>query len=75
MPDSLEKKVDRILFYLENDPSTGTKGLVEKVACNQKNVETIKNEMRTIKKIATFLGAVGSAFGYALYESLKFLFK
>ncbi len=47
--EQLEKKVDKILFYLESDPATNQKGLVEQVSDNTHDI----NELRTHNKVTT----------------------
>ena len=49
--DSVNKKIDRILSYLENDPSTGSKGLVERTKDleNQVNQIEVKDKVKRAK--------------------------
>ena len=61
MSDSIEKKIDRILFYLESDESTGHIGVIEQQTINTKDIQEIKtNEKVRMGKI----GVIGAVFGF-----------
>lgn len=68
---SIEKKLDRVLFYLNDDPATGKKGLVSnaesldtKILALNKKVDVFINEYETDKKVkAAKIAAYASAGG------------
>jgi hypothetical protein len=56
---SLEQKIDRVLYILENDDKTSRKGLVKQVEDMEQALdEIILNQKMFAFKVA-FLGAVG----------------
>lgn len=59
--NDLEKKIDKILFYLESDATTNQKGLVERVSLLAKNVSEIMKREEIFKGKATVWGIVGGA--------------
>jgi hypothetical protein len=73
--ESLSKKVDRILSYIESDSATKQEGLVEKVNRIDKEVDSLL--MREKVYLAKFTSAafVGGAFFTALWAGIKLLFK
>lgn len=56
---TLEKKVDKILYYLESDPMTNQKGIVEKTEINAKDISNIKEYIKILEAKAGVLGFVG----------------
>ena len=65
----MDHKIDRILNILENDNTTGTRGLVEQVRENSKFVSGSKNHLKMIGIIA---GTVG---GFLMTLIIKLIFK
>jgi len=59
MSDSIEKKIDRILFYLESDDSTGHIGLAEQTQINTKDITDIKTRNRIVIGVAAVIGFIG----------------
>ena len=59
-PDTIEKKVDRILYYLENDEKTGRKGLYDQI---QDAIELGQDNRTEIDKIKTQTKVLLSVFG------------
>jgi uroporphyrinogen-III decarboxylase len=70
MSDSIEKKIDRILSYIEDDPKTGRIGMYQQVQNNTKSnkenkdeIQTVKDDIKTDKKVlagkVTVLGFIG----------------
>lgn len=61
--ESLDKKVDKILFYLENDNKTNKKGLVQQVTELKTDIDEIKTKERVkigkVGVISSILGAIG----------------
>jgi len=55
MSESIEKKVDRILFYLENDPATGKEGFVSKVNRLDKDFSNAKAKVSGIVIVLTIV--------------------
>jgi len=60
----VEKGVIRILSYMENDETTGTRGIVAKQKDMSKRISHIENELenakiknKTLVGVATFIGA------------------
>lgn len=68
---SLNTKVDRILNFLENDPSTGEKGLVARTKDLEKKIGQIETDEKVKRGKTTVLTIVGSA----LISFLAWLFK
>ncbi len=56
---ALEKKVDRILFYLESDTHTNQKGLVEDVAEMRKELSELIVREKIWHAKAAILGTIG----------------
>jgi len=56
---ALEKKVDRILFYLESDTHTNQKGLVEDVAEMRKELSELIVREKIWHAKAALLGTIG----------------
>ncbi len=64
---AIDRKVTKILFYIESDPSTKHMGLVEKLSV----VETrVSNLEKKILKAATAFGIIGG--GIVIF--IKFIF-
>jgi hypothetical protein len=68
--DGVEKGVTKILFYIENDEKTGTKGVVSKQKDMSKRLSFIENELenqkikdKTQKKILAGIVAFSTAIG------------
>jgi len=59
MSDSIEKKIDRILFYLESDDSTGHIGLAEQTQINTKDITEIKTRNKIVIGVAAVIGFIG----------------
>lgn len=55
----LDRDMQRILGYLENDDHTNTKGLVNKVRDNSKDIERIKEREKIFKAKTAAYGTVG----------------
>lgn len=62
--DDVEKGIVRILSYIENDNSTGTKGVISKQKDMSKRISKIENELentqlknKTLIGVASFIGA------------------
>jgi cob(I)alamin adenosyltransferase len=71
--DSLEKKVDRMLFYLESDSNTNQQGIVEKTEINARNIARIEEKIKIYEAKASFLGLIGGAVFYIVTWLLKAL--
>lgn len=56
---ALEKKVDRILFYLESDTHTNQKGLVEDVSEMRKELSDLITREKILHAKVTLLGTIG----------------
>jgi len=59
--NTLEKKVDKILYYLESDAATNQKGLVEKTEHNAYEIYKINNKIGIWEAKASVFGLVGGA--------------
>jgi hypothetical protein len=48
---AVEKDTKKILFYIESDPTTNSKGLVEKLIENEKRIELLelKNKLEKVR--------------------------
>lgn len=66
--DDLEHGISRILFLLENDARTGSKGIVEQVRENTVFREAIKTKVTT-------LGIVGGVISTAVMWIIKTIIK
>lgn len=58
--DEVNKKIDRILFYLLDDKETGSKGLVSTVKNNAQKIEEIETNEKVKRgkwTIATLIGS------------------
>jgi hypothetical protein len=73
--ESLSKKVDRILSYLESDPATKQEGLVEKVNRIDKELESLLIREKVYLAKFTSAAFVGGAFFTAVWAGVKLLFK
>lgn len=71
--DEVKHKVDRILFILESDDATKTKGLVEKVNEMADDLEDLLTRERVYKAKATTWGIVGGAVITCLGWAGKFI--
>ena len=69
--DALNVKVDRILAYLENDPATGSKGLVARTAILEKKVQTSETNEKIKRGKMSILTIIGSA----IISLLAWIFK
>ncbi len=71
----LNKKVDRILYYLESDPATKQEGLVEKVNRIDTDLENLL--IREKVYLAKFSTAAffGGAIFTGIWSLIKYLFK
>lgn len=69
---NLDEKVTKILFHLESDPRTNTKGLVEKFGIMEAQISDLLTREKVYKAKATAWGAVG---GFILIILKELLFK
>lgn len=67
----MNKKISKILFYLESDKTTNQKGLVEKVSDLEK---TINNMQMQTFKIGAIFGIIGSGVGWILKIAITKIF-
>lgn len=56
---TINQKLDRVLYILENDEKTNRKGLVEVVADMQVNIEELIFKQKIFAAKVAFLGAIG----------------
>lgn len=72
-------KVEKILFILESDPKINTKGLVEKVNDNQKEIKALKEgDVQNLKDFKNDINTkikVGGFIGGSLAAAAAFFFK
>lgn len=73
--DDLEKKVDRILFYLQNDDGTGRKGLVAEFHDHKEKVNDFMAKYETQQEIKRTKLTIWGAVGGSIISTLVFLFK
>ena len=69
----LEKKFDRVLFYLEDDPSTGQKGLVHKLEDIAQRLERMEEREKVARAKVSAYGAIGGAIILAGWKLITFL--
>ena len=81
MSDSIEKKIDRILSYLEDDPKTGRVGIYQQVQnntdCinkNKEDIQDVKDDIKTDKKVLTGKVTVLTIIGGAVIWIVKLVF-
>jgi len=61
---AIEKKIDRILFYLEDDAPTGTKGVVSTLNAHGKRIENLEEGNLVSKaKVAGLSAGIGGIAG------------
>lgn len=83
--NSVDKKVDRILFHLNNDPETDHIGLMGRIQRSEMNCLILTkdivsiNELLTIdkevkKRMLLFYGSIISVIAGAFYWLAKFIF-
>ena len=58
-----KKSVDRILFYIESDPSTGHIGMAEMLQIHSKEIQDIRDNQNTIQERNRVLYRVGVTIG------------
>ena len=59
--ERMEDDIQRILFILESDDRTNSKGLVETVQNNKSSIDKIYSEHQVLKAIASIWGVIGAA--------------
>jgi hypothetical protein len=68
-----DKKISRILYYLEDDPLTNTKGLVSRQQETNDKLDGILEREKIYKAKATVWGMVGAALFSGALWVVKFL--
>ena len=69
-PETNKEKLDRILFYLEDDPTTGRIGIAHAMQNIDKRVESLEGDRRIVKGVSVVFGIIGSIIGWLGYETL-----
>ena len=59
--DTVEKKLDKILFYLLDDPETDSKGIISTVNDNKKRLDVFDTTNKVKAGQVTVLSMVGGA--------------
>tara|TARA_R110001583_G_scaffold75416_2_gene207725 strand:+ start:67 stop:315 length:249 start_codon:yes stop_codon:yes gene_type:complete len=59
--DTVEKKLDKILFYLLDDPETDSKGVISTVNDNKKRLDVLDTTNKVKAGQVTVLSMVGGA--------------
>jgi hypothetical protein len=59
MNQTEKKAVDRILFYIESDTSTGHIGMAEQIVILTKRMDSIENRHKVIYRVSVALSAIG----------------
>lgn len=62
----LVQKIDRVLSYIENDSTTGRKGLFAQVEENRMNIEELQRSSLIKKGMSIGWGAAGAAIFFLL---------
>lgn len=70
--EDIKDKLSRILFILESDPKTNTKGLVERVHAIEVALDALLTREQIYKAKATTWGIIGGAIGGAVTYIFKF---
>ena len=73
---TINQKLDRVLYILENDEKTNRKGLVEDVAEMKKTLEVLMFKQKMFAAKVAFLGAIGGfLFSFLMWAYDKVLIK
>lgn len=71
--ESLAQKTDRILYYIDNDPHTGRKGLYQEMADLRVDVNSILDRDKIIRaKIGAF-GMMGGILAFVISKLIAVL--
>ena len=73
--DVVEKKLDKILFYLLDDPDTNSKGIVSTVKENQSRLDTMDTDIKVKKGKITILSMVGGGVISLIAWATSWIFK
>lgn len=57
--DLLDKKMSRILFYLESDPSTNQQGVIERTEYNAQKLRFLEQKILVFETKAGVYGLIG----------------
>ena len=57
--EALTKKVDKLLFYLESDPTTNSKGLVESLGLLNNRVGVLEDDKKKLNAKVTVIASIG----------------
>lgn len=71
----LVQKVERVLSYIENDSTTGRKGLFTQVEENRKNIEELQRNSFIRKGMMVGWGAAGAAIVFLIQIIIELLSK
>lgn len=71
----LNRKMDRILFYLNNDGDTGKKGVIAQLESLSKDFYKFRDEYRTAQAVRTakigLIGSLGGVVGAGIVWLIK----
>lgn len=73
--DEINDRTKRIEFYLNNDPETGRKGLIQTVYEHGREINDMKEQRKVEKARAGFWGGVFGGGLVGVFELVKFLLK
>ena len=71
----MEKNLERVLFYIENDPKTNQPGIVEKLDILNESVRNLIKREEIYKGKATVWGIVGSVVWSGIVAAFWFILK
>ena len=70
---SINKKLDRILFYIEDDEKTGRKGMYHRIQISEKDIELLKSDKRFLLGISAGISFFASVVTLFLAYLLNFI--
>lgn len=70
---ALEKKLDRVIFYLEDDKSTGKIGVIRNIDKLNERLQKLEEDKNKLTTIAATFGFIGSSAAGVVYFILKVL--
>lgn len=69
----LVQKIERVLSYIENDSSTGRKGLFAQVDENKVSIEQLQRDAQIRKGLGVGLGMAGAAIFFLIKIIIELL--
>lgn len=70
---AINKKLDRILWYIEDDKATGRKGMYHRISVNEKDISQLKSDKRFLLGISAGISFFASIVTFVLAYVFNFL--